>query len=49
MSERRAASYKGWLVATAVLIVLPHLPGLHSDFGHSMLSPMGIAVAGEFP
>jgi branched-chain amino acid transport system permease protein len=24
--------------------VLPYLPGLHSDFGHSMLSQMGIAA-----
>ena len=33
-----------WLAAIAVLAVLPHVPGLDSDFGRSLLSQMGIAV-----
>ena len=33
-----------WLGVIAVLAVLPHVPGLNSDFGRSLLSQMGIAV-----
>jgi hypothetical protein len=33
-----------WLAVIAVLAVLPHVPGLNSDFGRSLLSQMGIAV-----
>jgi len=40
----RAGGYRVWLIAAGVLIVLPYLPGLQSDFGHSMLSQMGIAA-----
>ena len=33
-----------WLALIAALAVLPHVPGLNSDFGRSLLSQMGIAV-----
>ena len=33
-----------WLAITAVLLVLPYVPGLASDFGRSLLSQMGIAA-----
>ena len=33
-----------WLVALALLLVLPHVPGLTSNFGRSLLSQMGIAT-----
>ena len=33
-----------WLGVIAVLAALPHVPGLNSDFGRSLLSQMGIAV-----
>ncbi len=33
-----------WLGVIAVLALLPHVPGLNSDFGRSLLSQMGIAV-----
>src|SRR5437867_8640075 len=33
-----------WLAAAAVLVVLPHIPGLNADFGRSLLSQMGIAA-----
>ena len=36
--------HKPWLAASAVLLVLPHLPGLNTSFGHSLLSQMGIAA-----
>jgi branched-chain amino acid transport system permease protein len=42
--QDRVRGHRAWLAATGVLVVLPHLPGLHSDFGHSMLSQMGIAA-----
>jgi branched-chain amino acid transport system permease protein len=38
------ATYRVWLAAAVVLAVLPHLPGLSSDFGRSLLSQMGIAA-----
>jgi branched-chain amino acid transport system permease protein len=33
-----------WLAVVAILLVLPHIPGLTSDFGRSLLSQMGIAA-----
>jgi branched-chain amino acid transport system permease protein len=33
-----------WLVALAVLLALPHVPGLDSDYGRSLLTQMGIAA-----
>ena len=33
-----------WLACAIVLIVLPHIPGLTSDFSRSLLSQMGIAA-----
>jgi branched-chain amino acid transport system permease protein len=41
---RRAAQHKLWIVASIVLIVLPHVPGLDGNFGRSLLSQMGIAA-----
>jgi len=37
---------RGWLLlaTVALLVVLPHLPGLQSDFGRSLLTQMGIAA-----
>jgi branched-chain amino acid transport system permease protein len=42
--KRPIATYRVWLAAAVVLAVLPHLPGLSSDFGRSLLSQMGIAA-----
>ena len=41
-----AAARRGWLLLTtvAVLVVLPLLPGLQSDFVRSLLTQMGIAA-----
>jgi branched-chain amino acid transport system permease protein len=39
-----ASHNKHWLAAAVALLVLPHLPGLSSDFGRSLLSQMGIAA-----
>ncbi len=39
-----ANRHKQWLAAAAVLVVLPHVPGLNNDFGRSLLSQMGIAA-----
>jgi branched-chain amino acid transport system permease protein len=36
--------YKFWIAAAAVLIVLPHIPGLNSSFMHSLLTQMGISA-----
>jgi branched-chain amino acid transport system permease protein len=33
-----------WLAAIGLLLVLPHIPGLNSNFGRSLLSQMGIAT-----
>jgi branched-chain amino acid transport system permease protein len=41
---RRLARYRPWLAAAALLLVLPHVPGLNGDFGRSLLSQMGIAA-----
>ena len=40
----RRRSYGIWLVALLLLLVLPHIPGLSSNFGRSLLSQMGIAI-----
>ena len=37
-------AYGGWLAVAVVLALLPHVPGLNADFGHSLLSQMGIAA-----
>jgi branched-chain amino acid transport system permease protein len=39
-----AIRHKHWLVAALVLLVLPYVPGLNTDFGRSLLSQMGIAA-----
>jgi branched-chain amino acid transport system permease protein len=36
--------HRPWLIAAALLAVLPHVPGLDSSFGRSLLSQMGIAA-----
>lgn len=41
---RGAAQPKLWLAAMLLLVVLPHVPGLDSNFGRSLLSQMGIAA-----
>jgi branched-chain amino acid transport system permease protein len=33
-----------WLVAIGLLLVLPHIPGLNTNFGRSLLSQMAIAT-----
>jgi len=33
-----------WVTGAVLLIVLPFIPGLNSNFGHSLLSQMGIAA-----
>jgi branched-chain amino acid transport system permease protein len=33
-----------WLVAIVLLLVLPHIPGLNTSFGRSLISQMGIAT-----
>jgi branched-chain amino acid transport system permease protein len=50
-SRRRSATghdwlrrYGVWVAAAAALLVLPHVPGLSSNFGRSLLSQMGIAT-----
>ncbi len=37
-------AHAGWLAAAALLAVLPHVPGLDTSFGRSLLSQMGIAA-----
>ena len=41
---RWASRQKHWLAAALLLLALPHVPGLNSDFGRSLLSQMGIAA-----
>lgn len=41
---RWAASHRLWLAAALLLVVLPWLPGLDSNFGRSLLSQMGIVA-----
>ena len=36
--------HKIWWVTAAVLVAAPHVPGLSTDFGRSLLSQMGIAT-----
>jgi branched-chain amino acid transport system permease protein len=36
--------YRSWAAAVILLLILPHVPGLDSSFGRSMLSQMGIAA-----
>ena len=43
-AERRIGHLMGWLVAAALLLLLPHVPGLSGNFGRSLLSQMGIAA-----
>src|SRR5204862_5297231 len=33
-----------WWIAAALLVALPHVPGMNTDFGRSLLSQMGIAA-----
>jgi len=42
--RRWVAQQRAWLIAIAILIVLPHVPGLDGNFGRSLLSQMGIAA-----
>jgi branched-chain amino acid transport system permease protein len=42
--RRLALAYRPWLAAAALLLVLPWVPGLDSNFGRSLLSQMGIAA-----
>jgi len=37
-------TYRSWIAAGVLLLVLPHVPGLDSNFGRSLLSQMGIAA-----
>ncbi len=39
-----AHGYGRWLAIALVLLLLPRVPGLNGDFGHSLLSQMGIAA-----
>jgi branched-chain amino acid transport system permease protein len=40
----RLREHGWWLAAIGLLLVLPHIPGLNSNFGRSLLSQMGIAT-----
>ena len=43
-AARRAVREPGpWLAALAALLILPHVPGLDSDYGRSLLTQMAIA------
>jgi branched-chain amino acid transport system permease protein len=44
MPMRRAAGARLWLAAFAVLLILPLVPGLDSDYGRSLLTQMAIAA-----
>jgi branched-chain amino acid transport system permease protein len=39
-----AKRHKHWLAVAIVLLVMPYIPGLNTDFGRSLLSQMGIAA-----
>ena len=39
-----ASPLRRWLVVVVLLAALPHVPGLASDFGRSLLTQMGIAA-----
>src|SRR5512144_1691221 len=41
---RWATRYRVWMLAAAMLALLPLVPGLASDFGRSLLSQMAIAA-----
>ncbi len=41
---RWLARHRHWLLTIAILLLLPYVPGLDSDFGRSLLSQMGIAA-----
>jgi branched-chain amino acid transport system permease protein len=43
-ASRRASAAGIWVAALAVLLILPHVPGLDSDYGRSLLTQMGIAA-----
>jgi hypothetical protein len=40
----RASGMRVWLAVLALLLALPHVPGLDSDYGRSLLTQMGIAA-----
>ncbi len=42
--SRWPTRHRHWLAVAAVLVMLPYVPGLTSDFGRSLLSQMGIAA-----
>jgi branched-chain amino acid transport system permease protein len=44
IAHPRIAGWRPWLAAAAVLVALPHVPGLDANFGRSLLSQMGIAA-----
>lgn len=37
-------TYKFWFIAAALLVILPHVPGLSTGYGRSLLSQMGITA-----
>lgn len=39
-----ASRWRLWLAALSLLLILPHVPGLDSDYGRSLLTQMGIAT-----
>lgn len=39
-----ASRNKHWLTTAVAVLLLPHVPGLNTDFGRSLLSQMGIAA-----
>ncbi|MGE5064033.1 MAG: branched-chain amino acid ABC transporter permease [Myxococcales bacterium] len=42
--HERPRGYRPWIAASMMLLVLPHVPGLDSDFGRSLLTQMAIAA-----
>lgn len=44
VSAGRASGVRVWLAVLALLLALPHVPGLDSDYGRSLLTQMGIAA-----
>jgi branched-chain amino acid transport system permease protein len=43
-ASRWVHKYRAWMAVAVVLLILPHVPGLNTDFGRSLLSQMGIAA-----
>ncbi|TMG84652.1 MAG: branched-chain amino acid ABC transporter permease, partial [Betaproteobacteria bacterium] len=43
-ASRWARKYMAWLLVAILLLVVPHVPGMNTDFGRSLLSQMGIAA-----